>query len=395
MISFPELPDTELLEHVTPFRLVPMGTDPYAPGFLSRDEEFALEFHSASRVCVINVIGLASYRLGERAELPRLPLYGFLLQCSLTEQGGIEMANLDGFLSTISSTGKNKYKRYTNSPLRYAGGKSLAVGFVIEQFSPNIKKLVSPFIGGGSIEVAAALELDIPVIGYDVFDILTNYWNQQIQFPTKLANKLDKWEPNKNEYNQIKKALKAHWTGEKKIKSPLSLAAHYWFNHNLSYGPGFLGWMSKIYEDKNRYERLVDRVRKFECPNLSVEAGGFEKTIPKHRRNFLYCDPPYYLNGNSKMFRGIYPQRNFPIHHNGFNHEKLRDLLHKHKGGFVLSYNDCDTIRKWYSCFDIVEVHWQYTLGQGETRIGKNRIENGSRHHVKKSHELLIIGEKR
>ena len=91
------------------------------------------------------------------------------------------------------------------------------------------------------------------------------------------------------------------------------------------------------------------------------------------------------------MFRGIYPQRNFPVHHNGFDHGALRDLLLKHEGGFILSYNDCQTIREWYKNFYIVDVEWQYTLGQGETRIGKNRIENGAEHHVKKSHELLII----
>ncbi|MUU35415.1 hypothetical protein C2R81_03745 [Helicobacter pylori] len=26
---------------------------------------------------------------------------------------------------------------------------------------------------------------------------------------------------------------------------------------------------------------------------------------------------------NSKMFKGIYPMRNFPIHYNGFKHEVL------------------------------------------------------------------------
>jgi len=56
-----------------------------------------------------------------------------------------------------------------------------------------------------------------------------------------------------------------------------------------------------------------------------------------------------------------------------------------------LSYNDCATIREWYAEFKIVEVQWQYTLGQGETRIGKNRIESGNIHYIKPSHELLIV----
>lgn len=65
--------------------------------------------------------------------------------------------------------GKNlAYKRYTKSPLRYGGGKSLAVGLILEQIPSDIKRLISPFIGGGSVEVAVALELDIEVLAFDI-----------------------------------------------------------------------------------------------------------------------------------------------------------------------------------------------------------------------------------
>ena len=79
------------------------------------------------------------------------------------------------------------------------------------------------------------------------------------------------------------------------------------------------------------------------------------------------------------------------MHHKGFDHALLRDLLRQHKGGFILSYNDCSAIREWYADCGIYEVSWQYTLGQGETRIGKNRVESGRQSHVKDSHELLIV----
>ena len=53
------------------------------------------------------------------------------------------------FLLSLGSTGKLEYKRYTSSPLRYAGGKSLAGGFVVELLQSNLQRIVSPFIGGG------------------------------------------------------------------------------------------------------------------------------------------------------------------------------------------------------------------------------------------------------
>ncbi len=297
----------------------------------------------------------------------------------------------DEFLDALRGNGRYRYSRYNGLPLRYAGGKSLAVGYVLEHLPAEITRMMSPFIGGGSVEIACAKELGISVQGYDIFNILTNYWKVQLRSPIKLADRIEHWSPSKRTYTDVKERLKGHWTGEQLIEDRVELAAHYWFNHNLSYGPGFLGWMSGIYEDLERFYRLVDKVRGFRCPNLKVEQGSFEQTIPHHSGDFLYCDPPYYLDGDSRMFRGIYPQRNFPVHHKGFAHDTLRDLLHEHKGGFILSYNDCEMIRDWYADYQIVEVEWQYTLGQGETRIGKNRIENGTHHHVKKSHELLIL----
>jgi DNA adenine methylase len=287
-----------------------------------------------------------------------------------------------------ASSVKNNYKRYLGSPLRYAGGKSLAVGYIIELLPDNIKKVVSPFIGGASVEIAMAKELGIEVIGYDIFDILVNYWQVQLEFPKELYEELRKLKPTKDEYKKVKGILKKHW--EKRIKlNKIKLAAYYYFNHNLSYGPGFLGWPSSVYLDKKRYEAMLEKIRDFKVPKLKVFEGDFEETIPKHKNNFMYIDPPYFLEGDSKMFHGIYPQRNFPIHHNNFDHGKLYRLLKEHKGGFILSYNDCKQIREWYKEYEIYKPIWQYTMGQGETRIGLNRIKNGL-NHIKESHELLI-----
>jgi DNA adenine methylase len=71
----------------------------------------------------------------------------------------------------------------------------------------------------------------------------------------------------------------------------------------------------------------------------------------------------------------------------------LRELLLNHKGGFILSYNDSPTIREWYKDFEIIELPVQYTMGQGETRIGANRLME-NRSNIKKMKELLIIKEK-
>lgn len=283
---------------------------------------------------------------------------------------------------------KLPYKRYVESPLRYAGGKSLAVGFVVEKLPDKINRIISPFIGGGAVEIALANELGLKVIGFDVFDILCNYWDVQLNDAEKLYEIMKKFEPNRETFKNVKQRLKEHWR-EGKTLQRIELAAYYYFNSNTSYGPHFLGWPSDIYLEKNRYEKMILKSRNFKAPNLTVKCASFEKVIPKYKNDFLYCDPPYYLE-EGKMFVGMYPHRNFPIHHNGFKHELLRDLLIQHKGGFVLSYNNCKTIRDWYKDFNMTTPKWQYTFGQGDTRIGENRLKRNGGSHIKKSHELLI-----
>ncbi|MDR1450874.1 MAG: DNA adenine methylase [Helicobacteraceae bacterium] len=328
-----------------------------------------------------------------------------MLNLGATSQGRVQNVGLrdsffvqetfakERFLNNLKSA-NGYYKRYCKSPLRYPGGKSLAVGLIVERLPNDIERVISPFFGGGSIEIAIANELDIQIIGYDVFDILVNFWQQAICNNAALCEALSMLKPTQKNYDSVKKELTRHWKKETALE-PLVLARDYYFNFNLSYGPGFLGWMSKIYQDADRYATMLNKLRLFNANKISVECASFESVIPSYKNDFLYLDPPYYLGGDSKMFRGVYPQRNFPIHHNGFDHKTLNNILKFHKGGFILSYNDCAYIREAYKEYEILEPSWQYTMGQGETRIGKNRIERGDDDNIKKSHELLIIGERK
>lgn len=296
------------------------------------------------------------------------------------------------FLQKIRSTNPksmNKYKRVAESPIRYAGGKSLAVGHVIELLPNNVKRVISPFFGGGSIEIAISKHLELEVIGYDIFDILMNYWKFQIEKPEILYQELKKLKPEKETFERIRLILNDVWKGKIKL-DPLKLAIYFVYNFNLSYGPGFMGWTSDIYLNGKKYKRMIERIRDFKPGNLKVGCASFEEVFQKYPNDFFYCDPPYYIGKDSKMFKGIYPMRNIPVHHKGFKHELLRDLLLKHKGGFILSYTNCPTIKEWFKEFQQFFPKWQYTMGQGETRIGKNRIENGS-NYIKDSHELIVF----
>tara|TARA_B100000131_G_C18014805_1_gene572016 strand:- start:171 stop:1073 length:903 start_codon:yes stop_codon:yes gene_type:complete len=291
--------------------------------------------------------------------------------------------------------------------LRYAGGKTRAIK-KITPFVSDYPTIVSPFLGGGSLEVHWASQ-GHRVVGADIFDILITFWEQVLDSPHAVAHELRKISPTAEEYKRIKEELMctpqvqtmlSGWKTDfyERSPQPLSdsvLAAYYYFNHNCSYGPGFLGWASKLYLNEKSWHKMIDKIENFSCPSLSVKNQDFATTIQENSSEFLYLDPPYYLEKeeDNKMFAGIYPMRNIPVHHNDFDHAKLRDLLHNHEGDFVLSYNNCETIRDYYSDFDFYYPEWFYSMGQGETRIGKNRLQNNKNNqkHVKDSHEILIV----
>jgi DNA adenine methylase len=294
------------------------------------------------------------------------------------------------------------------TPIRYAGGKSKAYNIISEYlpFFPKPKRIISPFIGGGSLEVRWASEQNIPVFGFDVFWCLTNYWKNQLNNPREVYEILHSLTCSKETYKKIKEELQS-WTRVQELfkdwptdhyeRKPVWIdnldgAAYYFYNHNLSFGPAFLGWFSSVYSDDKKYTKMIERVRDFKCPNLRVENHSFEEVIPNFPNDMIYLDPPYYMEKDSdnKMFKGLYPNNNWPVHHNSFDHELLRDLLHNHKGSFILSYNNCETIREYYKDFKQVFPDWKYSYGQGETRIGKNRTDGKI---TKESHEILIIKE--
>ena len=330
---------------------------------------------------------------------------------------------LSTYLKKIqSSSPKSKYKRVCLSPLRYAGGKSKAVGLILENL-PNLKekKIVSPFLGGGSFEIVLSKELGYNVIGYDIFSFLTNFWNEVINNNELFIAELKKLIPDKDNYTRNRHILLNYWDKVKpvdlnyKTKKKIELteeektimdenktiqAAYYYYNMQLSYGPMFLGWPSSVYLKNDRYTKIIHKLEHIDVGNLEVRCDVFENVIKNHSDDFLFLDPPYYLGEDSKMFKGMYPNCNFAIHHTNFNHELMRDLLKEHKGGFFITYNDCPTIREWYKEFKQVYPKWQYTYGQGEKRVGKNRKDKKEedkseekKENVKESHEIFIICE--
>jgi hypothetical protein len=61
--------------------------------------------------------------------------------------------------------------------------------------------------------------------------------------------------------------------------------------------------------------------------NIEVKSNSFGYSIEQYKNDFLYLELPYFLDGYSETFVGIYPHSNSSTHHNGFKHKLLNELL--------------------------------------------------------------------
>lgn len=291
------------------------------------------------------------------------------------------MNGIENFLSSIKKEDCS-YKSYRGALLRYPGGKSKAVGTILEKIPKNVKRIVSPFFGGGSVEFACALECGIEVLGFDLHKELIIFYNEVKNNPDRIYENLIKMENNDKVYREIKKKLLDNTQGAN-ILNDEEIAYMFAYNFGLSYGPQFLGWFAKKFNDRKLYERFCQKIKDFKFKNIELENRSFEYVLENFKDDFLYLDPPYYIGESSNVFKECY------FHHKNFNHELLKEMLSKHNGKFLLSYNDCDYIKDLYRDFNIIELSWKSSYGVGETRIGKNRLlKDGT--NKKDNLELLI-----
>ena len=284
------------------------------------------------------------------------------------------------------------------TPLRYPGGKTRAVKHILPLISEKCKVwdcLCSPFLGGGSIELAVA-ERGVRVYGYDVFDPIVWFWQALLSEPKKLAILADSFRVNHPDYvlneKNVRGLLKedfARFRNELKVETDYSLmnaAKVYAINRSSFSGATFSGGFSKRASYARFTDSSIERVMSFKQPNLTVEQADFKVSIPKHPDAFLYCDPPYFLEGDRNKLYGIQGST-----HAGFDHRGLYDLLSQ-RSDWVLSYNDCPEIRELYKDFEIRSAEWAY----GMKNVGKRKeTEEGEEKEKKKmgsSSEILIIG---
>ena len=249
-------------------------------------------------------------------------------------------------------------KNFPKSPLRYPGGKSRAIEAITSCIPANETKLCSPFLGGGSIELACTTKMS--VFGSDVFGPLVDFWQILLDDRTVLADRVENYYPlSRSKFYNLQKR---YTYLDDKIERA---AAFFVLNRSSFSGTTLSGGMSPGHP---RFTTsAIERLRSFEVSNFQVECSDFRDAIAKNSDAFLYLDPPY-VNGQA-----LYGLKGDT--HKGFDHEALAEILLKRKR-WLMSYNDKPIIRELYKNNQILSVEWIYGMSKN-----------------KQSNEILVLSE--
>lgn len=239
--------------------------------------------------------------------------------------------------------------QYARSPLRYPGGKSRAVQHILPLIPDAAQEICSPFIGGASIELAC-IARGVSVKGYDIFTPLVDFWQCLLDSPNKLADRVEKYYPLERAKFYI--LQKRYFT----LKDSLEKAAvFYALNRSSFSGLTLSGGMSIGHPRFN--PGSIDKLRGFVADNFTVQEADYRQSIIDNPHAFLYLDPPY---KNGQKLYGVKGDT-----HEGFNHHLLKELLDQ-RGRWILSYNDCPSIRTLYEDYKILRADWQYGMSNGK-----------------------------
>ena len=252
------------------------------------------------------------------------------------------------------------------SPLRYPGGKGRAVKHLVPVIEKmGVTEMVSPFTGGGNIEIACA-NRGIRVHGYDLFRPVVVFWQSLLKRKEELVSLVESYYPleEKELFKTLQEELRAG------IDEPTREAAVYYVINRCSFsGTALSGGFSKQAAAGRFTQSSIDRLRNFECPKLSVRWADFQGSLSVHPKDmFVYADPPYMINSQN-----LYGSQGDL--HKDFDHSALCDLLSK-RDRWALSYNNCEEVREMYKGYKFYYPDWKYGMGED-----------------KNSKEILIVSE--
>ena len=236
------------------------------------------------------------------------------------------------------------------APFGWVGGKSKLAKDIVDLIPHDHKTYIEVF--GGALSVFYAKEKSKLEVVNDINSDLINLHRSIRTNPQTLSFYLHQLLVSREIFNDIR---------HKKIKpkNNIEAAAFYLYQLTQSFGSkgdNFAMSAKSGRKPKDLYKSYTKWSSRLK--GVTIENKSFQVLIPLYDKEdaFFYIDPPYVSTENYYKDTGGF---------GAVEHEKLATLLSSLKGRFLLSYNDCELVRKLYSKFNIKTTkEIEYTLGK-------------------------------
>lgn len=256
----------------------------------------------------------------------------------------------------------NNNQMNNKSPLRYPGGKTRACKVLNDILNAHFKiddfdNLVSPFFGGGSFEFYVQNNYGLHIVANDKFTPLYNFWRVCKLNKTELCKILE------THLNKIDKELFNNI--RQNILNELNIfnqSVMYFIINRCSFSGSTLSGGFSLESSQKRFTlSSIERIKQMDLSKFNIYNFDFEDFINYHENetDFLFLDPPYYLEHKSKLYG-----TNGDLHEK-FNHDALYYCVRKKKN-WMMTYNNCDYIKNLYKDFKIIETNWSYGMNNSK-----------------------------
>lgn len=233
-----------------------------------------------------------------------------------------------------------------NSFISWVGGKKLLRNRIIENFPENgsYNRYVEVFGGAGWVLFAKERHAELEVYN-DINGNLINLFKCVKYHPEALQKEMDYTLMSREQFFDAKNQI------DIKGLTDIQKAARFYILIKESFGSDLRTFGVRSKNMKNAVDYISEVSKRLN--SVVIENQDFERILKTYDKNatLFYLDPPYYQTEK------YYSDKFMPE-----DHTRLKEILEKINGKFLLSYNDCEYIRNLYSGYNIIEVDRTHNL---------------------------------
>jgi DNA adenine methylase len=249
--------------------------------------------------------------------------------------------------------------RVAKSPLRYPGGKSRAVEQILRYFPSQITEFREPFLGGGSVFLAAKSLYGNLIQRYwinDIYSDLIEFWTALRDQPQKLEATLRSLKLNIPEGRALYTLLK----NPESSTHEFDRAVRFFVMNRITFsGVMDAGGYSQLAFEGRFTDSSIDRLERtsYHLQGVKITQGDYEEVLCAEGHGvFIFLDPPYWSATDSKLY-GVKGEL-----HTKFDHERFANVLKHCPHQWLMTYDDSPKIRDLFSFAHIVEWELQYGM---------------------------------